>query len=106
MTATAGAGGAPAANSGALGPCPSGWTCKDPAKGIMDMTGLAGKVTDADGKPIAHACGSDSMPQIMCDPAMKGADCPKELTNPICSSITIPGLVDDPLPNCAQLCAP
>ena len=72
----------------------------------MDMTGLAGKVTDPDGKPIAYACGSDSMPQIMCSPAMKGADCPKELTNPICSSITIPGLVDDPLPNCAQLCTP
>jgi hypothetical protein len=95
-------GGAPAA----LPACPTNWVCKDPGKGIMDMTGFAGMVTDADGKAIAYACGNDSMPQIMCDPAMKGADCPKELTKPICSLIKIPGLVDDPLPNCAQLCSP
>lgn len=72
----------------------------------MENTGFMGQVKGPDGQPLKNACASDTMPQISCNPAMNGADCPKELTKPICSLITIPGLVDDPLPNCAQLCEP
>jgi hypothetical protein len=72
----------------------------------MDALGISGMVTGPDGKVITLACGNDAMPQIECDPAMKGADCPKELTNPICVGITAPPVITDPLPNCAQLCTP
>jgi hypothetical protein len=72
----------------------------------MDNLGIDGMVVGPDGKAIDHACGNDAMPQIMCDPAKKGADCPKDLTNPICSLITAPPIITDPLPNCAQLCTP
>jgi hypothetical protein len=70
-------------------------------------TMLDGQVKDPDGNVIKNACAKDGMGQIPCEPAMKGSDCPMELTNPICSSIVIPGLTDNmPTYNCAQLCNP
>jgi hypothetical protein len=70
-------------------------------------TMLDGQVKDPDGNVIKNACAKDGMGQIPCEPAMKGSDCPMELTNPICSSIVIPGLTDNmPTYNCAQLCSP
>jgi hypothetical protein len=104
-TAMAGNGGA--AGKGvmqALPACPAdkGWTCQDPAKPLMDMGITNASVTDADGKPIAFACGNGGA--VTCDMSNPKSSCP-DLPDPFCAHVSIPDLGVD-LYSCAQLCNP
>jgi hypothetical protein len=105
-TPIAGATGSAGAQAGSgamtLPACPSGWTCQDPAKPLMDMGITDGMVTDSAGKPIAYACGNGGA--VDCDQSNPKTSCP-ELSNPFCAHVSIPVLSVD-LYSCAQLCTP
>jgi hypothetical protein len=85
-----------------LPPCPSGWTCDDPAKQLKELM-IEGTVTDDKGAPIAVACGNGS--QVTCDPADVKGSC-KELSNPFCAKITLGPPLSMELLSCAQRCTP
>lgn len=83
-------------------PCPSGWTCEDPAAGLAAF-GLQGTVTDTDGNPIPLACGM-GVAVDCADPSDPVGSCPAELTHPICEHVVSAPIVD--LYQCAQICSP
>jgi len=102
MTGSGGAGGS--GSTSTLAPCPTdkGWTCQDPSKPLMDMGITNATVTDADGKPIAYACGNGGA--VTCEMSNPKSSCP-DLPNPFCAHVSIPDLGVD-LYSCAQLCQP
>jgi hypothetical protein len=83
-----------------LPPCPTGYTCKDPASGLASM-GLSGTVTDPDGKPIKASCTKDGLET--CDPKDLKKSCPN-FTAPYCATIDVTGLFMGS--QCVQNCTP
>jgi hypothetical protein len=91
--------GAPDVGPPPLPPCPSGYTCQDPAAMIRAL-GAEGMVTDPDGKPVTLSCGKGGA--IACDPKNPKASC-KDFPNAYCAHVVIVFPPYDTY-SCAQNC--
>jgi hypothetical protein len=90
---------APDTGPAPLPPCPSGYTCQDPAAMIRAL-GAEGMVTDPDGKPVVLSCGKGGA--ITCNPNNPKASCP-DFPNAYCARVVIVFPPYDAY-SCAQNC--
>jgi hypothetical protein len=85
-----------------LPPCPTGYSCMDPA-GPLAAMGLSGTITDPDGNPVMYSCAKGG--QETCDPKDPKKSCPN-FSEPYCVHIKLSGLLAVELDQCAQKCTP
>ncbi|MET0283488.1 MAG: hypothetical protein ABW352_03435 [Polyangiales bacterium] len=85
-----------------LPPCPSGYSCMDPAGPLMAM-GLSGMITDPDGNAVEFSCAKGG--QETCDPKDPKKSCPN-FSDPYCAHVKLSGLLAVELDQCAQKCTP